>query len=144
MGRKNFFDTRLPFGLRSAPKIFTAVADALQWVFQKQGVTWVVHYLDDYITIGPPGSEVCKQNLEVMLSSCRSLSILVTPEKCAGPSTVIVFLGFELDTISMVVRLPDVKLQAVLSLVHNMSHRNATRCDWLHARCLMPCQPRGG
>ena len=27
-----FFDTRLPFGLRSAPKIFTAVADALQWI----------------------------------------------------------------------------------------------------------------
>ena len=36
---KIYFDTRLPFGLRSAPKIFTAVADALQWIFQKQGVT---------------------------------------------------------------------------------------------------------
>lgn len=29
------FDTRLLFGLRTAPKIFTAVADALQWSFQK-------------------------------------------------------------------------------------------------------------
>ena len=36
---KIFFDTRLPFGLRSAPKIFSAVADGLQWVFQKRGVT---------------------------------------------------------------------------------------------------------
>ena len=55
-----FFDTRLPFGLWSAPKIFTAVADALQWVFKKHGVTWVEHYLDDYINIGPPNSGVCE------------------------------------------------------------------------------------
>ena len=32
-----YFDTRLPFGLRSAPKIFSAVADALQWAFQGRG-----------------------------------------------------------------------------------------------------------
>ena len=70
----------------------------------------MAHYLDDYMTIGPPDSEVCKQNLKRMLSSCRSLGVPVAPEKCAGPATVMVFLGFELDTISMVVRLPDVKL----------------------------------
>ena len=34
---QTFFDTRLPFGLRSAPKIFSAVADALQWMFTRQG-----------------------------------------------------------------------------------------------------------
>ena len=50
-----YFDTRLPFGLRSPRKIFTAVADALQWVLEEQGVSWVAHYLDDYITMGPPG-----------------------------------------------------------------------------------------
>ena len=124
---KIFFDTRLPFGLRSAPKIFTAVADALLWVFQKQGVTWVAHYLDDYMTIGPPDSEVCKQNLKRMLSSCRSLGVPVAPEKCAGPATVMVFLGFELDTISMVVRLPDVKLQATLHLVREWMGKRACR-----------------
>ena len=39
-------DTVLPFGLRSAPKIFTALADALQWTICKQAATWVAHYLD--------------------------------------------------------------------------------------------------
>ena len=29
-----FCDTMLPFGLRSAPKIFNAVADALEWCFK--------------------------------------------------------------------------------------------------------------
>ena len=29
---KTFVDTCLPFGLRSAPKLFNAVADALEWM----------------------------------------------------------------------------------------------------------------
>ena len=29
-----FIDTALPFGLRSAPKSFTAVADAAEWILQ--------------------------------------------------------------------------------------------------------------
>ena len=37
---KLFIDTVLPFGLRSAPKIFTALADALEWILLDQGVTW--------------------------------------------------------------------------------------------------------
>ena len=32
-----FVDTALPFGLHSAPKVFTAVADALMWIFRKYG-----------------------------------------------------------------------------------------------------------
>ena len=65
-----FFDTRLPFGLRSAPKIFTAVADALQWICQENGVSWVAHYLDDFITLGVPRSQECQVNMERILSVC--------------------------------------------------------------------------
>ena len=49
-----YYDKCLPFSLRLTPKIFTAVADALQWVFQQRGVTWIRHYLDDFITVGAP------------------------------------------------------------------------------------------
>ena len=122
---KIFFDTRLPFGLHSAPKIFLAVADALQWVFQKRGVTWVAHYLDDYITMGPPHSDECQQNLEVMLSSCRRLGVPVAPGKCSGPSTVMVFLGFELDTNLMVVRLPEEKLRRMAAMVRSWIGKKA-------------------
>ena len=33
------FDTRLLFGLRSAPNMFLVVVDVLQWSFRKKGVT---------------------------------------------------------------------------------------------------------
>ena len=124
---KIFYDTRLPFGLRSAPKIFTAVADALQWSFTRQGVTWVAHYLDDYITLGPPNSEVCGENLDRMLTTCRRLGVPVAPAKCAGPTSVLTFLGFELDTNCMVVRLPREKLQRTLALVREWMAKRACK-----------------
>ena len=45
---KFYVDARLPFGLCSAPKVFNAVADALEWCFRHKGVKLVDHYLDDY------------------------------------------------------------------------------------------------
>ena len=47
-----FIDTVLPFGLRSASKIFTAVSDAVEWVLRRQGVRFAIHYLDDFLVIG--------------------------------------------------------------------------------------------
>ncbi len=35
--------------VRSMPKIFTAVADALEWCFRQQGGSEGGHYLDDYL-----------------------------------------------------------------------------------------------
>ena len=103
------------------------VDDALQWSFQEQGVSWVGHYLDDYITMGPPMSVTCGRNLELMLDSCRRLGIPVVPAKCVGPATVIVFLGFEIDTNALVVRLPEKKLRRIQSLVREWRTRKACR-----------------
>ena len=42
-----YVDTTLPFGLSSAPKLFNAVADTIEWIIYQQGVNPVFHYLDD-------------------------------------------------------------------------------------------------
>ena len=47
-----YVDLALPFGLRSAPLLFTAVGDALQWIMLQQGVSWLGHYMDDFVTMG--------------------------------------------------------------------------------------------
>ena len=51
-----FVDTALLFGLRSAPKIFTAIADAAEWITKQAGVEFIIHYLDDFLVIGMPDS----------------------------------------------------------------------------------------
>ena len=48
------FDAMLLFGLRSAPKVFNAIADALEWILKSSGGRHLWHYLDDFITLGSP------------------------------------------------------------------------------------------
>ena len=64
-------DAALPFGLRSAPKIFSAVADALLWVMYGSGVTSALHYLEDFFIFGKPGTSECANNLSI----CRDLGL---------------------------------------------------------------------
>ena len=47
-----YIDGCIPFGLRSAPKLFNILADMLSWIAQKRGVSYVVRYLDDFLTMG--------------------------------------------------------------------------------------------
>ena len=57
-----YVDTLLPFGLRSAPAIFNAVAEALVFVIIGQGVIWLDHYLDDFIVVGPQKTTECQKD----------------------------------------------------------------------------------
>ena len=110
---KYYVDTRLPFGLRSAPKIFNALADALEWCFRRQGVTDVDHYLDDFITIGPPHSAACAQNLQLIKDVSACLGVPLAEDKCEGPSTSITFLGIQVDTEQGTLSLPADKLSRI-------------------------------
>ena len=60
-----YIDTVLPFGLRSAPKVFTAIADGLEWILQDRGGCDSVHYLDDYLFVGTPGTGACGRTLQL-------------------------------------------------------------------------------
>ena len=51
-----YVDRCLPFGLRSAPKIFSDFSDALAWIFGCAGLVSQVHYLDDFLYFEPSGS----------------------------------------------------------------------------------------
>lgn len=51
-----YIDRALPFGLRSLPKIFNAVADFITWVLASRGITYLLHYLDDFLFLVAPNS----------------------------------------------------------------------------------------
>ena len=107
---KIFIDGALPFGLRSAPKIFSALADGLLWIMLQNGVERALHYLDDFLFVGSPGSEQCAKSLQAALAVCSCLGVPVAPEKTEGPLSVITFLGIEIDTVAGQLRLPRDKL----------------------------------
>ena len=113
-GGKVYVDGMLPFGLRSAPKIFNAVADAVEWCVANENVPAIYHYLDDFAVIGPPNSEECENSLQKLKLVCEDLGIPLVSEKQAGPSTNIKFLGIIIDTIQQELQLPEDKHKRLL------------------------------
>ena len=112
-----FIDTVLPFGLCSAPKVFNALADALEWFVRKNGVEELCHYLDNFLVLGKPGSEECAQNLSALVKWAEWLGFPLALEKIEGPATTLTFLGVEINTISLVLHLSEEKLATLRSLI---------------------------
>ena len=71
----------------------------------------VIHYLDDFLLFGPPGSLCCERALSASKELCAKLGVPLAAHKMEGPSTRITFLGIELDTEARTVRLPEDKLR---------------------------------
>ena len=125
-----FVDTVLPFGLRSAPKIFNCIADALQWIALHVGVSYLDHFLDDYITCGAPNSEECQSNLDKLIQLCKILNIPLAMDKLDGPTTSLVFLGIVIDTNKLELRLPLEKLHRLQSMLSRWKgYKHCTRKD---------------
>ena len=50
-----YVDQALPFGLHSAPILFTAVANAIGWALARAGAPLQIHNLDDFLFFSPHG-----------------------------------------------------------------------------------------
>ena len=85
-----YIDKALPFRLRLAPKIFTAVADSLAWALHCSGVSNSVHYLDDFLFWGPAHSSACGA-LTVATSLFARLGLPTVPSETVGPVTCLTF-----------------------------------------------------
>jgi len=86
------------------------LADLLAWILKKQGISEVLHYLNAFLTISPPLSEVCQQNLDIIQHTC---GVPLAIEKVEGPTMSLCFLGITIDTNKMEARLPDDELHAI-------------------------------
>lgn len=122
-----YLDTCLPFGLRSAPKLFNILAELLTWIAHQNGVTYSIHYLDDFLTLGPAGSVICRQNLQIFINTCSRLGVPLALEKVEGPSTSLTFLGITLDSSHMEIRLSEEKLLRIRHEVLKLLPRRSAK-----------------
>lgn len=74
-----------PFGLCSAPKLFTVLADTLEWVLRNFGISHVAHYLDDFVVLGRPDSKKCALNVQTLMQTCDILGVSLAQGKTEGP-----------------------------------------------------------
>lgn len=119
MQKKYYVEMALPFGLQSAPHIFTAIADVVQWMLTSHhAVDFLCRYLDDVLTLGPPSSPVCN-NLQACIQLCSKLGLCLHPDKLEGPSTCLFTLVIELDSVKLWVQLPIDKRERIVTLLES-------------------------
>jgi hypothetical protein len=75
------------------------------------------HFLDDFIFAGPSLSDECQVLINCFEETCRNLGIPIAEEKSVGPVTVIVFLGLEIDSNDMVIRVPRDKIVELVGII---------------------------
>ena len=113
-----YIDLALPFDLRSAPAIFNSLADLFHWcLVNNWNVLDLLHYLDDYFTLGPPNSDICASRRRAIDRAANEIGIPLSPDKCVGPTTCLVFLGIQLDSVHMTAKLPPDKRIELIELL---------------------------
>ena len=113
-----FVDMFLPFGLRTAPRIFNLFAEALHWVLETLFEWNVTHYLDDFLFVFPPGTDIGP--LSAQFDDVLGKFSLTKAVEKDSDGCIIVHLGFEFDSINMQVRLPPNKKQRAVDAVNTL------------------------
>ena len=130
-----YVDPMMPFGLRSAPKIFNALANGLEWHLRWLGVRHMFHYLDDFLVTGPPGSPECAAALKSLDVTFASLGVPLAEHKRDGPTTCLTYLGIEVDTVAGQLHLPAEKLERLRTLLQEWGNRKV--CQWRELESLI-------
>lgn len=113
------WDTRLSFGLKCAPFIFTQVSNFVVRCMHRRGITGMVSYLDDFILFGS-SFEQCQGFQMTLIDLLGSLGFNVAWEKWTTLSNQTRYLGVNFDSIKLELKLPDEKLKALKQELHQL------------------------
>ena len=102
-------NTKLPFGARLSPGIFHRITQAVKRTMAQKGYDLLIVYLDDFLLISN-SKEACAEALSVLISLLRKLGFSIRWGKVVDPTQKITFLGVELDSVQMSMKLPHDKL----------------------------------
>jgi hypothetical protein len=114
-------DTRLPFGSRIAPWIFTRVGRAIKAFMKRRGFEVIV-YLDDFCLVAESAA-ACEKGLSVLLKLLISLGFTPNDKRIQQPSQCVIFLGVEVDAKTMRLSLSEEKLMETNHLVQEAFRR---------------------
>jgi hypothetical protein len=70
----------------------------------------MAHLLDDVLFAGDGNSHTCQKLIVTFEAICQDLGVPIATEKSVNPTTIMVFLGLEIDTNAMSVRIPSHKI----------------------------------
>ena len=102
----------LPFGLSSAPRIFTKLLKPVMAMIRQRGIRAVI-FLDDMLVMAQSKESLRQQTAEIV-QLLELLGFVVNLEKsCLEPTQSILYLGFTIVSSTMTISLPQVKVSQV-------------------------------
>ena len=106
-----YYDKCLPMGCSSACKILK-VSDSLVFIMKNHfGIRKVIKYLDDFLFIADTHME-CLKALQSFEQMCGMLNIPIAAHKTVHPCTELTFLGYQIDSVRMLVSIPKEKIDS--------------------------------
>lgn len=98
----------LPFGLSTAPLVFTKIMKPVSVVLRSKGFI-SVNYLDDFLFI-TESLEECEENVSFSMKLLKSLGFVLNYRKSQlRPTKSLKFLGFRIDSVAYSINLPSKK-----------------------------------
>lgn len=135
-----YVDNRMCFGLRCAPYYFNLISNFIHQIFTIGYGLKAVNYADDFIIMSHSFNQsLIDQGCAVAV--LRYLGFSVAWGKLSPPSTVATYLGIEVDSINLELRLPIDKLLRLRALLESLkgedkiSRKNLQSLTGLLAHC---------
>ena len=129
-----FIDKCLPFGCSLSCNLFEKFATFLEWELKRRANTQnVLHYIDDFLLAGRANTNECENLMACYSAMCEQFGVPLAPEKTIGPDTTLTFLGLEIDTFEMSVRIPAEKLDKLSLELENLSSKKKTTLKQLQS-----------
>ncbi|XP_060583687.1 uncharacterized protein LOC132739884 isoform X1 [Ruditapes philippinarum] len=122
-----YFDKALPFGASISCITFERFARFLEFSVERNLTSAkLLHYLDDFLG-GDRSKETCAHALRTFKDTMSELGVPLAEDKTEGPTEVLTFLGLELDTNQMCVRIPELKVLEVTKKIQEcLSNKKTT------------------
>ena len=116
---KAFRFTCLPFGLSSAPWVFTKTLKPALAILRQRGVRMIA-YIDDILLIAGSKDQAL-DHAQALVHLLESLGFIINTEKSVlTPSQTIEFLGLSVSSIDMELRLPLAKIKQIRAEARKM------------------------
>ena len=107
-----YIDKCIPMECSVSYATFERFSTFLHWVIEnKSGSKNNDHYLDDFLFCGEKGTNECSNLMLQFEKNCSEIGVPIANEKTEGPSTIIEYLGLTIDTVNMLMKIPEKKVQ---------------------------------
>ena len=114
-GKRIWRYTSTGFGCALSPYFFTTIVNHLTSTLRNYGIP-VEQYVDDALVLGRSAAQ-CEARVRVLRAAWAFLGLREKPSKYEPPSQQFQFLGMQIDSVNMMVRVPDSKKTKLLDRI---------------------------